>query len=32
MNLEYVDRISFFYDLSLLLRTTGSIFIPRWTT
>jgi lipopolysaccharide/colanic/teichoic acid biosynthesis glycosyltransferase len=29
MNLEYVDKISFFSDLSLMLRTTGSIFIPR---
>lgn len=31
-NLEYLDRISFSYDLSLLLRTTSSIFIPSWTT
>lgn len=31
-NMEYLDRISFSYDLSLLLRTTGSIFIPSWTT
>jgi len=32
MNLEYVDHISFAYDLSLVLRTTGSILIPKWTT
>lgn len=30
LNLEYVDQISFSYDLSLLLRTTGIIFIPKW--
>jgi lipopolysaccharide/colanic/teichoic acid biosynthesis glycosyltransferase len=28
MNLEYLDHISFFYDLLLLLRTIGVIFIP----
>jgi lipopolysaccharide/colanic/teichoic acid biosynthesis glycosyltransferase len=32
MNLQYVNRISFSYDLSLLLRTTGNIFAPKWTT
>ena len=32
MNLEYLDRISFSYDLSLVLRTTGGILIPRWVT
>ena len=32
MNLQYVNRISFFYDLSLLLRTTGSMFVPKWIT
>ena len=29
MNLEYLDRISFSYDLFLVLRTASSIFIPR---
>lgn len=28
MNLEYLDRMTFSYDLFLVLRTTGSIFIP----
>jgi len=32
MNLQYVNRISFSYDLSLLLRTTGTIFVPKWIT
>lgn len=32
ISLEYVDHISFFYDLSLLFRTTGSIFVSRLTT
>jgi lipopolysaccharide/colanic/teichoic acid biosynthesis glycosyltransferase len=31
MNLEYLDRISFSYDLLLMLRTTSSILIPKWT-
>jgi lipopolysaccharide/colanic/teichoic acid biosynthesis glycosyltransferase len=31
MNLEYLDHISFFYDLSLVLRTTGSLFMPNWS-
>lgn len=30
MNLEYLDRISFSYDLFLVLRTTSSLFRPRW--
>jgi lipopolysaccharide/colanic/teichoic acid biosynthesis glycosyltransferase len=29
LNLEYLDKISFFSDLSLMLRTTSSIFTPR---
>jgi hypothetical protein len=31
MNLECLDRVSLPYDLFLLLRTTGSIFLPWWT-
>jgi len=31
MNLEYLDRISFFYDLLLLVRTIRAIFTPIWT-
>jgi lipopolysaccharide/colanic/teichoic acid biosynthesis glycosyltransferase len=31
MNLDYLDHISLSYDLSLVLRTTGSIFVPKWT-
>ena len=32
MNLGYLDRISFSYDLLLVLRTTSSIFIPKRIT
>lgn len=32
MNLEYLDRMSFVYDLSLLVRTTRAIFTPLWTS
>ena len=28
-NLEYLDRMSFTYDLLLLIRTTKAIFLPR---
>jgi len=31
MNLDYIDRISLSYDLSLLLRTTGILFSPKWS-
>jgi hypothetical protein len=31
MNLKYLDRVSLPYDLLLLWRTTGSVFIPWWT-
>jgi lipopolysaccharide/colanic/teichoic acid biosynthesis glycosyltransferase len=31
MNLEYLDRMSFIYDLSMLVRTMVAIFIPLWT-
>jgi len=30
-NIEYLERISFFYDLSLVLHTTSIILIPKWT-
>jgi lipopolysaccharide/colanic/teichoic acid biosynthesis glycosyltransferase len=33
LNLEYLSNMSFSYDLSLLLRTTGCIVLPkRWLT
>jgi lipopolysaccharide/colanic/teichoic acid biosynthesis glycosyltransferase len=33
LNLEYISNISFSYDLSLLLRTTGCIVLPKgWLT
>ena len=32
MNLEYLDNISFFYDLFLVLLTTGIVYIPKWIT
>jgi lipopolysaccharide/colanic/teichoic acid biosynthesis glycosyltransferase len=32
MNLEYLNRISFFYDLGLLVRTMSAIFIPLSTS
>jgi lipopolysaccharide/colanic/teichoic acid biosynthesis glycosyltransferase len=32
MNLEYIDHLSFTYDCSLLLRTTGSILMPKAIT
>jgi len=31
MNLEYLDRMSFVYDLSLLVRTAVAVLIPLWT-
>jgi lipopolysaccharide/colanic/teichoic acid biosynthesis glycosyltransferase len=33
LNLEYLSRVSFSYDLSLLLRTTGCVVLPKgWLT
>jgi lipopolysaccharide/colanic/teichoic acid biosynthesis glycosyltransferase len=33
LNLEYLSRVSFSYDLSLLLRTTGCVVLPKgWQT
>jgi len=33
LNLEYLTHMSFSYDLSLLLRTTGCIVLPKsWLT
>ncbi len=29
LNLEYLDRMSFLYDVSLLLHTTGSVLLPK---
>jgi lipopolysaccharide/colanic/teichoic acid biosynthesis glycosyltransferase len=31
LNLEYLDRMSFVYDLLLLIRTTTAVLIPAWT-
>lgn len=31
MNLQYIDNISFSYDLLLVLQTTGSILMPKWS-
>jgi len=30
LNLEYLNHISLSYDLSVLLRTTGCLFLPKW--
>jgi lipopolysaccharide/colanic/teichoic acid biosynthesis glycosyltransferase len=32
MNLEYLDNVSFSYDLFLVLLTTGIVYIPKWIT
>ena len=32
MNLEYVDNISFLYDLFLVFLTTGIVYTPKWIT
>jgi len=32
MNLEYLDNVSFSYDLFLVLLTTGIVYFPKWIT